>query len=547
MCIRNTLMEKNLKTLHNGKTEERRKTTPTSEGALEGSREKTDNAKGLIKHKIPQETLSLDTNLNTDTDTSSPQALSLSLPFRTMSDEANCNMIPLSAPVRGAEEDCHPSEHTSCVSQTKSVLAASSKSVPVPVPRKTQKAVLARQEKVEQDGEEIASQEGREVDVKESKVSSEGKGSASLSVSVTVRENTQPPSLSARKACPPPAPPPRKKPYLSTPEKVPTSAPSTFTKDVEEEDLGLDSCIYEMEISVDKDDEELEEEGRDDRRAFYMDLTDCSPTSSPPSQVEVSLPSVAAEDGAVKVAMKKPQRHSSLMALMQKTSVDKEEGKLVADEKKLPVQDGVLKERAMRDLPSPPDEKIRTNGVTGRTKPSRCSKQRAKSFSGADLMRSDGQRKMSFRKLLDLKLSVITLPKFKGKGGQTPDCTANGTEHHVNSHQDRPQSFHEHRRTGRKHSCPLIGVEQSVDGDEFTPAVEQAVDYENIPHYEEIPDYMNVIVGRAAASSCSSQPAACQTLMYNDEGIYEEQEPYMSLGDNTEHEEHQQRRSEYDR
>lgn len=559
LCIRNTSAhidktEKDLKMLQRGKTAENRKVISTSRGTLGNNREKMDNAKcqgmntasintHLTNHKPLQETLSLEINLNTDIDTSSPEVtVRPSLPCRTWSDEANGNEILLSAPGRGSEEDALGSEQKSCVLQPKLVPAASRKPIPVPVPRKPRKAALACQEKVEEGTEEISSQEGRKMNVKELKVSSEGKGSSSLSVSVPISENRQPLFLSARKPCAPPAPPPRKKPYLSTPERPPTSAPQTPPKDVEEEDLGWDCSMYEMEISVDKEDEEVEREGRDDQEAVHSDLTHRPPSSRSFNQPETSLPSAAVEDGVVKVAPKKPQRHSSPMARLQKkdSSEEKEEGRLADNEKKqvLPIQDCVLKERVRRELPSPPDEKPRRSLLragTSKTSRSSLGKQRAKSFSSADLIRSEGQKRNSFRKLLDLKLSVKMFPKLIVKGVQTSECTANETEQYVDSDQHRPQSFHEHLRVERKLSCPLIGVEQNVDGDEFSPEIEQAVDYENIPHYEEISDYVNVQ---------ASQSTAWESLMYNDEGIYEEQEPYMSLEKNSGH---QLRHGEYDR
>lgn len=526
MCIRNTSvnMEKDLKMLHKGKTEENRKLLPTSRGTVDNSGERTDKCQVMNRNqKRLQETLTLDKILNTDISTLTVRP---SHPHRTWSDETNGNVIPQSAP----EEDALGSEQMSCVLQPKSVPAASRKPVPVPVPRKPRMAVLAGQEKVEEEErEEIVSQEGKEMNVKEVKASSEGKGRSSRSVSVPV-ENKQTIFLSARKACTVPAPPPRKKPFLSTPEKAPTSALRTLPKDVEEEDLGWDSSIHEMEVSVDQEDEEVEKEkeGTHDQEAVYSDFM-CSP---PPAVT------VAAEDEVVKVAPKKPQRHSSPMAWMQKkeSSEEKEEGKLGDDEKRqaLPIQDCVLKERVTRELPLPPDKKTSRNLlIAGAIKPSRPSlgKQRAKSFSGVDLIRSEGQKRNSFRKLLDLKLSVKMLPKLIVKGGQSPDCAASVNEQSVDRDQDGCQNFH----AQRKFSCPLIGIEQNVDGDEFSPGGKQAVYYENIPHYEEIPDYMNVQVGRVATSprASVSQPTAWQSSMYNDEGIYEEQEPYMSFERNT--------------
>ncbi|KAM7396941.1 hypothetical protein PAMP_019944 [Pampus punctatissimus] len=529
MCIKNT-------SVHTDKTEKAR-------GPLENSGEKMDSAMcqvmntasnntHLTNHKPFHETRTLEKNLNTDIDTSSPEVIRPFIPSRTWGNEENGNVIPLSAPGRGPEEDALDlgSEQKSCVLQPKPHPAASRKPVPVPVPRKARKAALACQEKVEEEREDISSQEGRVINVKELKVSPEGKGSSSSSVSVPVNENNQPLFLSARK-----------KPYLSAPERPPTSAPQTLPKDVEEEGLGWDSSIYGMEISVDNDDEEVEREGRDDQEAVYSDLTHRPPSSHSLSQPEISLLSVAAEDGVEKVTPKKPQRYSSPMSqLQEKESSEKEEGRLVDNEirQALPMQDCVMKEKVMRELPSPPDEKPKRSLLkagTSKTSRSTLSKQKAKSFSGADLIRSEGQKRNSFRKLLDLKLSVLIFPKMIEKRVQTSECTVNETEQCVDRDEDRPQSFHEHLRAQRKFSCPLIGVEQNVDTDEFSPDV----DYENIPHYEEISDYVNVHVGAAVTS-----PQTWETLMYNDEGIYEEQEPYMSLEKNSGH---QLRHGDYDR
>ncbi|KAM9352329.1 FYVE, RhoGEF and PH domain-containing protein 6-like [Symphorus nematophorus] len=497
MCIRNTSAnktEKDLKTLHKD-----RKLPPTLRST----------ASTNTNHKLLQETFTLDKNLNTDINTVTAKP---SLPHRTWSDEANGNVTPQSSPGRGTEDDSLGSEKISCVPQPKPVPAAPRKPVPVPVPRKPRMAVLTRQEKVEEDTEEFIRQEGRDTDVKEVKVSAEGKGSSSP-------VEKQPIILSARKVWPMPAPPPRKKPFLSAPDKAPTSAAQTLPKDVEEEDLGWDSSSHEMEVSVDKEDEEVEKE----EEAVYTDFT---PPSSSSELIQPPAITVrAAEDVVVKVAPKKPQRHSSPMAWTQKneSSEEKEDNE---KSRTLPVEDSILKERVMRELPSPPGEKTSRNLVV---KPSRSNlgKPRAKSFSGADLIRSEVQKKNSFRKLLDLKLSVKMLPKLMVKGGQSTEGTVEDNEQCVDGD--------EHFRTERKLSCPLIGVEQSVDGDEFSPGGDQEDYYENVPHYEEIPDYMNVNMGSAVTSPWTSfsQPTAWQDSIYNDEGIYEEQEPYMSFEKNT--------------
>ncbi|XP_017158179.1 FYVE, RhoGEF and PH domain-containing protein 6 [Poecilia reticulata] len=138
----------------------------------------------------------------------------------------------------------------------------------------------------------------------------------------------------------------------------------------------------------------------------------------------------------------------------------------------------------MRDLPPPPQEKTAWRfsrpSVTffSRQIPTRSSvppksralalggKQRAQSFSAADLATRAGssqKRSLSFRKLLELRLNVKMLPKLLAKGGQSLDCTSMD------------------KSLGRPSSCiedPDIHRED--------------VEYENVPLYEEIPEYMNL-------------------------------------------------------
>uniref|UniRef100_A0A7N8YFW7 FYVE, RhoGEF and PH domain containing 6 n=1 Tax=Mastacembelus armatus TaxID=205130 RepID=A0A7N8YFW7_9TELE len=536
-----------------GRTLRKSKTDDTSEGTVDYCGERTDNAKSqltnanpsqnvslrlaststhLTNHKSLHKQLAVDKNLNTDISDSSPvMNFRPSHPHRTWSDEANGNVIPPSAPGPVPEEDALGTELLSCVSEPKPVPEAPRK--PVPVPRKPRIAVLAHQEKVEEEKKEgIVSQEGKEMNAVKVKVSSEGKGSSSLSVSVPVSENKQPIFLSARKACATRAPPPQKKPFLSAPEKMPTSAPKTFVNDVEEEDLGWDNSIYEMEVSVDKKAREVEKGGRDHQEPLYSNLTYCALSNGLLTQPELSQPpsitGAAEENRVVKAAPKKPQRHCGPMAWMQKKefSEEKEELKLRDNEKRT---DTVTRESL------PLDEKTnRTLLTDGITRPSRSSrgKQRAKSFSDADLIHSEAERSNSFRKLLGLKLSV---KKLMVKGGQSPDISANNNEQSVDMNQDEGQHIPVDVRE-RKLSCPLVGVEQNVDGDEF--GIEQSVHYETICHYEEIPDYMNVEVGKAGSSPRASFSQSWRSEMYN-EGIYEEQEPYISSGKHTGHQQFQ--------
>ena len=384
---------------------------------------------------------------------------------------------------------------------------------------------------MEEEREEIAVQEGREVNVKEVNMSSNGKGSSSLSVSVPDSENKQPVFLSARGACAPPAAPPKKKPFLSDPKRTVSFAPQTPLQDVQEEDLGWDNNVYEMEISVDREDEDIQREGADDLEGADCYLTHCLPSSSSLSQL-VTVAVAAEENGTVKATARKLQKHSSPVTLVQSNEQEQEVDRLndYGTEQVNHLQKGVLKNRITRELPLPPNNKSSSNLLTsGNVKPSRSNlcKKKAKSFSTADLIRSDGQKKTSFRKLLELKFGVKMLPKMKVKRSQSPDSAVNDYEQ--NAHKGQYKYHPEHVSTERKLSCPLIGVEQSVDGDEFF--AEQTDDYETISNYDEIPIYENVGKGGLSPPASFSQP--WQSSLYNDEGIYEEQEPYMSLVKNT--------------
>ncbi|CAN9498849.1 unnamed protein product [Ophioblennius macclurei] len=537
-------LEKDLKTVLKDKAKENGSGLQASRSIFDNHKDQgnieiykvknTSSSTHATNHTPLEETLNADRILNTDTDSFCPGGTAeLSSPHRTWSDEANTNMLPQSVTGQGPEEDALGSDQTG-VPQPKLVPAAQRKPGPVPLPRKPKPAALAHQEKVEREREEIASSERMKLDVTVVKVWSEEKSSSSLSASAPVNESKPTICLSAAKVYVPPAPPPRKKPLLSPPEMPPTSTALTLPKVVMEEDLGRDSSSYGMEVSVDED--HMLKKETDDQKETNSNLQH----QPPPSGSLIEHPAIVvatAEKGKVKVIPKKPRRISGPMALFQKRESQKEgDAGETRDYEKLvhPPHDGVLQERILRELPSPPNEKSSKNLLSGRlVKPSRSSlsKQKARSFSAADLFVSDGQRRSSFRKLLDLKLSVPKmLPKLMAKGSHSPDSTVMGNEHAVFKDQDEglyPENF----RFSRKLSCPLIGVEQSVDGDDFPHDLEETADYENIPYYEEISDYMNVHVYEATMPSRPSffQAGPSQSSMYSDEDIYEEQEPYMSL------------------
>lgn len=178
----------------------------------------------------------------------------------------------------------------------------------------------------------------------------------------------------------------------------------------------------------------------------------------------------------------------------------------------------------MRELPAPPQEKtpwrFTRPCVTffSRQMPTRSSmppksrapalggKQRAQSFSAADLAtRADPQkRSLSFRKLLELRLSVKMLPKLLAKGGQSLDCTSVESNRGEKS-RERPKSC-----IGEADICGEGG--------------EESVEYENVPLYEEIPEYMNLPFHSARLGWPHDPDAA-------DSDIYEVQDPYHRYQD----------------
>lgn len=175
----------------------------------------------------------------------------------------------------------------------------------------------------------------------------------------------------------------------------------------------------------------------------------------------------------------------------------------------------------MRELPAPPQEKTSWRFTRpcvtffSRQMPTRSSvpsksrvpalggKQRAQSFSAADLAtRVDSQkRSLSFRKLLELRLSVKMLPKLLAKGGQSLDCTS-------------VESNRGERSLERPNSC--IG-ETDISGE----VGEGSAEYENVPLYEEIPEYMNLPF-HSARLGWPHDP---------DSDIYEVQDPYQRCQD----------------
>uniref|UniRef100_A0A8C5GF43 FYVE, RhoGEF and PH domain-containing protein 6-like n=1 Tax=Gouania willdenowi TaxID=441366 RepID=A0A8C5GF43_GOUWI len=499
-CIRTsstnvTKMEGDLKAAYlQNDAEESKITHFTSQGISKNRRFKKDNLSQQVRdtfstttqatdHKAPRDPPPSDERINICTDALVP----VTRPQRWRSDELNANLLPHNAP---QEDDPIPQAHLVPVSPNN----------PVPVPRKPWKSALANQETVKEDKEETPN--WRETDVKEVKMSSERRSNSSMPVS----ENRMPRNASA-----PPAPPPRKKPFLSKPETAQTSA-QVFPKSVN--DRGWD---WGMEISVDDGEEELLWKRTDEKNSGDENLTHRPHTPSvglPAMPCRLPVITIAAVDNVVtKVAPKKPQRLRCSQA----------EG--LPPEKDLQQSGDEMKSPVHQQLPL--KEKTRKNSLTPSVlKPPRSNliKPKSKSFSASDFIRSDGQRRNSFRRLLDLKLSVPKmLPKLTALRGQRSDSSDRDHGQSPQMNQDNHTNLQEDpSRSKRKSSWPLIGVEQSVDGDVFSPGPGEA-SYENVNHYEEIADYVNVDVGKAV-----SLPSWTSST-YSDEGIYEEQEPYMSL------------------
>ncbi|KAK1169023.1 FYVE, RhoGEF and PH domain-containing protein 6-like isoform X1 [Acipenser oxyrinchus oxyrinchus] len=207
-------------------------------------------------------------------------------------------------------------------------------------------------------------------------------------------------------------------------------------------------------------------------------------------------------------------------------------------------------------------------------------KNRAKSFSSADMERSEvspktGHKKNSLRKFLGMKLAVkmFDFPKFFTKGSQSLDISTavgnisvegNGADGELNpsspggdgkSKPVKALSAESHSPVSQKHGLKLKGqfdmqssrlakldlvdepegpcLQTSEEGcsptDSFT-SQGSAVEYENLPHYEEIPEYMNLPFLHASRNQTPHSPAfgwqnSC-SLEDSETSVYEVQEPY---------------------
>ncbi|KAK2882870.1 FYVE, RhoGEF and PH domain-containing protein 6 [Channa argus] len=387
------------------------------------------------------------------------------------------------------------------------VPAAPSKPLPVPHPRKLKKPALVRQDGVEGGAQDQATQEQKHGLEMQEALSSEGE---------EIKQDTRGDLLLLRASggeedeTDAPVPPPRQT-SLSPHLHRTVHTPSPLNKNTSHS-LDLLSQSNSMSNKLESQEHRVEEDEEDG----YGDFERYPITHSLPKQVKLGCRPLAnmkkafsAEDEpSPRAPPRKPQRHS--LPAPPPPSVCP------------PAPPHA--NTPMRELPAPPQEKTSWRftrpSVTffSRQMPTRSSvppksrtpalggKQRAQSFSAADLAtRTDSQkRSLSFRKLLELRLSVKLLPKLLVKGGQSLDCTT------VESNQGE-------RSRERPKSC--IG-----EADICEQGVEGSVEYENVPLYEEIPEYMNLPFHSARLGWPHDPDTA-------DSDIYEVQDPYHTCPD----------------
>ncbi|KAM9376823.1 FYVE, RhoGEF and PH domain-containing protein 6-like isoform 1-T1 [Pholidichthys leucotaenia] len=421
----------------------------------------------LVKHNTLQETQSQH-NLNMDEDTSHPEVTIMpSISHRKWSDEA----AEVSSRPR-PEEDAVGLERTS-TPPAQTVPTPPRKPSPTPVPRKPRTSVCTFQEEVEKEKEEVINQNRWGENVKEIKVSSDGRDTSSSPVSVTFGQDGQTGYISGYiRDGAPPVLPPRNKSFPYDYQEVQASALQTPPQDVIEEDLGWDSDTYErggkdcricgLEVSADQENEETLRKGPSNKEVFNHNLVQFRPISG--SDMELSQPpAIPVTQKEKRMDMIIPKTPHRLHALKKEVCEERGKGAFEVNEimETSSVQDFVYKEEE-GELPLPPYEGSNQNPSTT-TKPRLPNLKKARSFTDADIIRSLGQK---FQKIS----AKMPLPKQ----GQVSDSTASNES-------DEYEHLPVHESNMQKSSCPLIQVEQSVDGDEDP--------YENDAVYEDISDW----------------------------------------------------------
>ncbi|KAM3588293.1 uncharacterized protein V6R79_025525 [Siganus canaliculatus] len=381
------------------------------------------------------------------------------------------------------------------------VPAAPSKPLPVPQPRRLKKPALVRQDRVEAGVQDQLLDQQRTLSLAALSLSSEELRQEACDDSSPHRDS----GSGADDDGDAPVPPPRQTSLSPRLHRTVRAPSSSLNKNASHSLVQLPKEGEERQVG--EEEEEEEEDGG------YGDFERYPITHSLPKQIRLgchSRKALSAEDQqSPRAPPRKPQRHS--LPAPPPPSVCP------------PAPPHA--NTPMRELPAPPQEKTSWRFsrpcVTffSRQMPTRSSvppkgrapalggKQRAQSFSAADLAtRADSQRRsLSFRKLLELRLSVKMLPKLLAKGGHSLDCTSVDSGRRGDRGPERPKSC-----IGEADLCGEGG--------------EESVEYENVPLYEEIPEYMNLPF-HSGRLGWSHDPDA------EDSDIYEVQDPYHRYQD----------------
>lgn len=373
------------------------------------------------------------------------------------------------------------------------VPAAPSKPLPVPHPRRLKKPALVRQDGVEGSVQDQVVEEGKQEEDEPQEV--EGKLSPDCGAETLNGSGSGEADV--------PVPPPRQ---TSLSPRLHRSVHSSLNK----------SASHSLELLSEPEGEALgKQQVEEDEEDAYGDFERYPISHSLPKQLQLGGPPplsgsrrALSSKESPRTPPRKPQRHSM----------------------PAPPPPPICPpapphaNTPMRELPAPPQEKpawrftrpcvtffsrqmpTRSSVPPKGRAPSLGGKQRAQSFSAADLATRvhPQKRSLSFRKLLELRLSMKMLPKLLAKGGQSLDCTSVETT-----------------GGGRSLQRPTSCIEDSgICGE----GVEGSVEYENVPLYEEIPEYMNLPF-HGARLGWPQDPEAGES------DIYEVQGPFPSCQD----------------
>uniref|UniRef100_A0AAY4DTN4 FYVE, RhoGEF and PH domain containing 6 n=1 Tax=Denticeps clupeoides TaxID=299321 RepID=A0AAY4DTN4_9TELE len=364
--------------------------------------------------------------------------------------------------------------------------APPSKALPVPIPRKPRRSELKRQDRVDTPSDRCAPPEqplhpelGDLGEVSPGDVPTAQDGDAGT------HENDHETDHD------PPVPPPRQKSLTSKPCGQ-----------------SLDNLLDPKHAQEPSEDVEEEEEEEEEEECGYGNFARYPFTRSLPKQIKFrGSPLTSAElrlgpldDKLPRAAPRKPQRHSMPAKQSLATSPEQQQPPESVAASPAPPQD-----KPTWRLPLPIALFRRNPLPRGHAG---VQKQRAHSFSSADL--AGRSERSSFQKLLELRMSIRLLPRLLIKSSQSLDCTS-------------AQNDAEQRGEGR--TCvdgQVVAPSECDDGMDTqgpSPGEDPAVEYENVPYYEEIPAYMNLQIHRL-----SWPPAA------SSEDVYEMQEPYQHQG-----------------